>query len=216
MYSCIKCGKEFEKRHSYIGHCSSHNRSESYKLNRKKINKTSIKSIKCKYCDKEFENGLKLGGHQTWCTSNPNIHETKSKLGLLRKGTILTEEHKAKISKSRKQYLDNNPGNIPYLLNHSSNESYPEKIFREALERRNIIGWTYNHPIKRYSLDFAFIEQKIDVEIDGGTHNLPEVILKDKLRDDTLNKLGWKTIRFTAVQIKENVEKCIDILLELL
>jgi very-short-patch-repair endonuclease len=196
--------------------------------------------INCKYCNKELSPFGKA--HEKFCVENPNkqsmsgsnnpnygkkgsnqyangakmTDETKSKIGLSFKGKTLTEEHKAKISKSRKQYLDNNPGNIPYLLNHSSNESYPEKIFREALERRNIIGWTYNHPIKRYSLDFAFIEQKIDVEIDGGTHNLPEVILKDKLRDDTLNKLGWKTIRFTAVQIKENVEKCIDILLELL
>ena len=196
--------------------------------------------INCKHCNKELSPFGK--SHERFCIENPNKEsrsgsnnpnygkkgsnqyangikmsdETKAKISKARKGKTLTEEHKAKISKARKQYLDDNPGNIPYLLNHSSNESYPEKIFREALERRNIIGWTYNHPIKRYSLDFAFIEQKIDVEIDGGTHNLPEVILKDELRDDTLNKLGWKTIRFTAVQIKENVEKCIDILLELL
>ena len=196
--------------------------------------------INCKYCNKELSPFGK--SHERFCHENPNrenraghnnpnygkkgsnqyakgakmTDETKFKIGLLFKGKTLTEEHKAKISKSRKQYLDNNPGNIPYLLNHSSNESYPEKIFREALERRNIIGWKYNYPVKRYSLDFAFIEQKIDVEIDGGTHNLPEVILKDKLRDDTLNKLGWKTVRFTAIQIKENVEKCIDNLLELL
>lgn len=216
MYTCKTCGKEFEKRYSYIGHCSSHHRSESYRLNRKKNSQNFVKSKKCKYCGEEFENGLKLGGHQTWCTLNPNVQETKNKIGKIRSGTKLSEEQKSKISKSRKLYLDNNPGNIPYLLNHSSQESYPEKIFREALERRNIIGWTYNHPIKRYSLDFAFIEQKIAVEIDGGTHNLPEVILKDKLRDETLNRLGWTTIRYTAAQVKKDVEKCVDNLLKLL
>jgi very-short-patch-repair endonuclease len=221
MYKCRICGKEFEKRYAYIGHCSVHNRNESYKLNRKKLgseenNKNNIKIKKCKYCNKEFESGLQLGGHQTWCKLNENADDLKMKIKKISSGRKLTEEHKDKISKARKKYLDENPGKIPYLLNHSSNESYPEKIFREALEKTLISDWKYNYPVKRYSLDFAFITRKIDVEIDGSTHNLEEIMIKDKLRDETLNFLGWKVIRFSAKEVKEDVGLCINKLLNYL
>jgi very-short-patch-repair endonuclease/uncharacterized C2H2 Zn-finger protein len=219
MYTCKTCGKEYENRHSYIGHCSSHNRGESFKLGRKKENSHKIKKEKpvsskvCKYCNLSFENGQKLAGHQTWCKLNPNLIYTKSKISLISTGRILSDSQKRKISESRKKYLDENPGRIPYLLNHSSNESYPEKLFRLALEKNNITGWEYNYPVKRYSLDFAFIDNMIDVEIDGETHNLEEVAAKDKIRTEELSKLGWKTLRFTSKEIKNNIEECIKILL---
>lgn len=44
-----------------------------------------------------------------------------------------TQETKDKISKARIKYLLEHPDKIPYLLNHSSNESYPEKYFNELL-----------------------------------------------------------------------------------
>lgn len=219
MYKCKTCGKEYEHRHSYIGHCSSHNRGESFKLGRKKETSHKIKKEKlaspkiCKYCNLSFENGQKLAGHQTWCKLNPNVIDTKSKIGFISTGRILSDSQKRKISESRKKYLDENPGRIPYLLNHSSKESYPEKLFRLALEKNNITGWEYNYPVKRYSLDFAFIDNLIDVEIDGETHNLEEVATKDKIRTDELSNLGWKTLRFTSNEIKNNIDECIKILL---
>lgn len=221
MYKCKTCGKEYDKRHSYIGHCSSHNRGESFKLGRKKNKKSIENNISlnidrpklCKYCGIEFNKGKQLAGHQTWCKLNPNLEKTRNKIGQNSTGRILTDDHKKKISNSRKKYLDENPGKIPYLLNHSSKESYPEKLFRLALEKHNIKGWAYNYPVKRYSLDFAFIDKLIDVEIDGETHNLDDVIEKDKIRTQELSKLGWKTIRFTSRQIKNNIDGCIKILL---
>ena len=38
-----------------------------------------------------------------------------------------SEETKKKISEIRKKYLSENPDKVPYKLNHSSTESYPEK-----------------------------------------------------------------------------------------
>ena len=114
----------------------------------------------------------------------------------------------------RKKYLDNNPGNIPYLLNHSSKESYPEKIFRNELERRKIEGWEQEYPIKRYSLDFAFVDKKIDVEIDGETHNNKQVILKDLERDKILSLEGWKIIRFKSSDVKNNIDLVMNFLIK--
>jgi very-short-patch-repair endonuclease len=222
MYTCKTCGKEFEKKYSFIGHCSVHNRSDSYKKNRKKekilkTDETENKNIKkCKYCNLEFNSGLKLGGHQTWCKMNPGVNETKKIIANLHLGSVLSQDHKDKISKGRKEYLNNNPGNIPYLLNHSSKESYPEKKFRQELEKRNICGWKYNYPVKRYALDFAFLEKMLDVEIDGNTHNQPSVAQKDKIRDASLSEMGWTVIRFTDGEIKKNINFCIEKLISFL
>lgn len=192
--------------------------------------------MNCKYCNKELS--PKGKSHELFCKANPErksrsgsnnpnygkkgsnqykkgrtmSEATKAKIGKAHKGKTLTDDHKSKISASRKLFLDENPGKIPYLLNHSSKESYPEKIFREALERNNIKGWEYNYSILRYAIDFAFTDHKLAVEIDGGTHLLQEVVEKDKIRDKRLSDLGWNTIRFTASDVKTDVEKCIEIL----
>jgi len=207
MYICDICGKEYENRKSYIGHHSSH------KIRIKRIKPIIEKLIPikyCKYCNKEFSDGRKLGGHQSWCTFNPNTQLTRDRIGNAFRDRILTVEHKDKISEARKKYLDDNPGQIPYLLNHSSKESNPEKIFREELEKRNITGWIQEYPVKRFSLDFAFPDEMIDVEIDGSTHLQENVKKKDTERDIILSDLGWKVYRINAKEIKNNLNKIVD------
>jgi len=124
-YICDKCNREFDKRHSLIGHKKN--------CGKIKIEKIKIKKVyKCKYCNLILEDGSKVGGHVTNCKSNPNYEKNlKKRKDILskNKGKKLSDETKQKISKSRKEYLLNNPDKVPYLLNHSRNESYPEKYF---------------------------------------------------------------------------------------
>lgn len=46
---------------------------------------------------------------------------------------------------------------------------------------------------RHYDLDFAHVENKINVEIDGSSHRGREQ--KDTRRDETLRNMGWKVIR---------------------
>lgn len=123
-----------------------------------------------------------------------------------------SEETKNKISKSRIKYLNENPDKVPYLINHSSKQSYPEQIFQNALESSKITGWIYNYQVGIYQYDFAFPDLKIDVEIDGATHNLEKVKKIDQRRDKFSNDNGWTVLRFTANQVKRDVIGCINIL----
>lgn len=50
----------------------------------------------------------------------------------------------------------------------------------------------------------------IDVEIDGGTHNLDYVKAIDKKRDRFSKKNGWKVIRFTAKEVLNDLDGCIE------
>lgn len=48
---------------------------------------------------------------------------------------------------------------------------------------------------------------KLDVEIDGGTHNLPNVQRIDARRDKFSESEGWTVLRFTANEVKTDVNK---------
>jgi very-short-patch-repair endonuclease len=122
-----------------------------------------------------------------------------------------SQETKDKLSVIRKKFLSENPDKVPYRLNHSSKESYPEKIFREALEQNILdIPWIQEYHFGVYSFDFAFPTLKIDVEIDGATHKLPKVKEIDLRRDKEANDNGWIVVRFDAEKIKYDTSVCVD------
>ena len=134
-------------------------------------------------------------------------------------GRPCSEETKRKISNSRKEYLRKNPDKVGYKLNHSSKESYPEKYFAEAFKAHGANLQRYVR-IGLFCLDFCDIDKKIDIEIDGGTHTLPDVIDKDKRRDKQLQELGWKIIRicwsdFMKLSTEERENKVVTILKDL-
>lgn len=107
----------------------------------------------------------------------------------------LSEETKNKISISIKKYLQEHPDKVPYLLNHSSKESYPENYFEDVLQKTNLKYKRY-YQLSIYQLDFAFVDKKIDLEIDGSQHyNDKKIVESDKERTEFLNQNGWETIR---------------------
>lgn len=110
-----------------------------------------------------------------------------------RKGRKHSKETKQKLSEFRKHFLKENPDKVPYLLNHSRNESYPERYFREILENNNI-KFEQEYRESYYSLDFKI--GMIDLEIDGEQHYLDsKIINSDKRRSSYLESLGYTIIR---------------------
>ena len=62
---------------------------------------------------------------------------------------------------------------------------------------------------RMYILDFAFAEEKIDIECDGRYwHKLRSK--KDKERDEFLRSKGWCVHRFNDKEIKENLEEVLE------
>lgn len=120
-----------------------------------------------------------------------------------------SEETKKKLSEIRIKYLKENPDKVPYLINHSSNKSWPEKIFEGALIKSKIVGWESRYRNGIYQYDIAFPKQKIDVEIDGGTHKTEKVMKIDARRDAWSISEGWTVIRFPAERVKKNLDECI-------
>ncbi len=136
--------------------------------------------------------------------------ETKEKLKKLGTGKKHSEATKKKISEIRIAYLTAHPDKVPYLINHSSKQSYPEKLFQTALESSKIDGWIFEYQNGIYQYDFAFPQIKLDIEIDGGTHLTDKVKKIDERRDIWSKSQGWTVLRFTAKEVKTDIIKCID------
>jgi len=120
-----------------------------------------------------------------------------------------SDETKRKISEIRKEYLKNNPDKVPYLLNHSRNESYPEKYFTELFKNEKI-EVIKKFRIGLYELDFSIPHKKINIEIDGEQHYVDNKIVESDLRRNRyLSDLGWIThrIRWSEYQKMGNIEK---------
>ena len=120
--------------------------------------------------------------------------ETRIKISKITKGRKHSKETKEKLSKLQKQYLNNNPDKIPFLLNHSSNKSYPEKYFEDLFVKENI-PLKYHKRIGRYELDFYNEDLMKYIEIDGEQHFSEYMIKHDQERKEYLEKLGWKEMR---------------------
>lgn len=111
------------------------------------------------------------------------------------KGKHLSEEHKKKTSIGMKRYFKEHPDRVPYLLNHSSKESYPEKYFREIFTKEDFPAFIQDKYVKGYFLDFAFESRNVYIEIDGEQHYVDKKIVQhDIKRQSILGATEWKCV----------------------
>ena len=59
----------------------------------------------------------------------------------------------------------------------------------------------YGEITKFYIADFLDVDNKIDIEIDGGYHTTEEQQLKDKEREEDFKKMGYSTLRITNEEV---------------
>lgn len=106
-----------------------------------------------------------------------------------------SEKTKKVLSEKRCRWLKENPDKAGYILCHKSRgESYPEKYFREWLEKENIF-FEKEYQFKLYSFDFL-VNNKIDLEIDGEQHHNDKKMKEhDRRRDEASSKAGFIVYR---------------------
>lgn len=89
---------------------------------------------------------------------------------------------------------------------------------RKAMTESEVILWTFlrkravrgfkfrrQHPIGVYIADFACIQAKLVVEVDGATHWMPEQLANDARRTAFLERAGWRVLRVTNPDVFENM-----------
>lgn len=67
------------------------------------------------------------------------------------------------------------------------------------------ISGEHDKPCKFYIADFLDVDNKIDIEVDGGYHTTEEQQLKDKEREEDFKKMGYSTWRFTNEEVNKGM-----------
>lgn len=223
-YICENCGNEHNGSYGSGRFCSKHCRC-SFNAKQVKTRKTcqigkhkraEYGTWKCDRCGLVFETRRQLQEHNHWVhpiqkgsSWNKGLtKDTDERVALYvktckerghyvspTKGKHIPDTLKAKISKSMKKYFKEHPDRVPYVLNHSSKESYPEQYFRIAFKNEGFPKFVQDKYVDGYFLDFAFDELKMFIEVDGEQHYVDKNIVKhDVIRKQVLDKTKWKCI----------------------
>ena len=70
------------------------------------------------------------------------------------------------------------------------------------------------HDLEPYVLDFFCREAAIAIEVDGFSHDLGSNPQRDVRRDASLASEGIKTLRFRALDIRDNLEGVVTMIVE--
>ena len=165
-FICEACGKHFIKRQSFFAHKGSH----SKKKKRVPWNKGLTK---------ESDARVKKAG------------ETYSQTQKGAKRNALSSEHKISISKSMsKAHQEGRAHNIG-KSRWNSKQSYPESFFEKVIINEfSDKNYKTEFNVGVYSIDFAWPEKKLAIEIDGSQHLLEERKMKDDQKDKLLHQEG--------------------------
>jgi very-short-patch-repair endonuclease len=111
----------------------------------------------------------------------------------------------------------------PYLKNRSrklrKGMTETEVMIWNRLRRKQINGLQFyrQKPLGKYIVDFYCPAKKLVIEIDGGQHFWNDNPEKDKERDKYLaDALGYKILRFTNVDIFQNIEGVVHKIIEVI
>lgn len=201
MLKCDKCDKEFESARSLAGHKSSHSVRSKNGEGRRFTGKL-VEFRYCRYCSKEFprsEDGSfrSVSGHVTTCHLNPNRQSTIDKMSIASSLKRHSEDSRNKISEAMKlAHAEGRAWNIG-RSRWNNEKSYPEKFFTRVIENEfEDKNYSSEYNVGNYSIDFAWVDKKIAIEIDGDQHiRFQHQIDSDIRKDKLLTSEGWKVLR---------------------
>ncbi len=87
-----------------------------------------------------------------------------------------------------------------------------ERMLWKVLKNKQLNGHRFRrqHPVGQYITDFACLEQKTIIELDGGQHS--EQLAYDEQRTSFLRAHGWKVLRFWNNDVLNNLEGVFSII----
>ncbi len=66
------------------------------------------------------------------------------------------------------------------------------------------------HIVSQYILDFAYLDNRIAIELDGGYHSKENQQYDDAVRTKHLESFGWRVLRFTNSEVFHDLESVIS------
>ena len=216
MYKCKYCNLEFNSKRGLIIHIQSiHNKLKDYNSKYKFYNYEleNLENPKCKICGKEIN--IKYRGISLNYCDNPQCKFLYKSNNM----KLYYDEHpevKEKLREKRLKYLSDksNFNSTAFGKRINKELSFLEKWFYDNIIKKYNLTDKYTiineYTFNKYSLDFAFINIKLDVELDGTCHfNNGKRIEHDIERDKYLIDNGWHIYRISWYDFRYNENKTI-------
>jgi very-short-patch-repair endonuclease len=85
---------------------------------------------------------------------------------------------------------------------------FPERLVWSRIRSGQLEGWKFRrqHPVGRYIADFACVELRLIVELDGDTHGEATQVCRDAARTAYLEAEGWQVIRFWNAEVMDSLD----------
>jgi len=89
--------------------------------------------------------------------------------------------------------------------------TYSEVKLWNEIKNGQMMGYDFDRqrPIGNYIVDFYCKDLQLALEVDGITHQDEKVMLKDEMRQNELEILGIKFLRFDALLVVNKVESVV-------
>ena len=203
-WKCNSCGEVFRTRrllgqHRKVYHCI---------CDQSQGQLSTKETYCCKFCGKEWVTTKSgFGNHEKYCKSNPSAGH--------RIGHSHSEETKKRISEVlKKAHAEGRAHNIGECR-WNNEPSYPERWFMKVLKNEFDLekdkDYKMELPFHRFSLDFAWPNKKICIEIDGEQHErFQEQKNRDIEKDRLLKEEGWIELRKSWKEIYNNPKVFIE------
>ncbi len=83
-------------------------------------------------------------------------------------------------------------------------DTWSEKLMWTWLRDRRFSSYKFRRqtPLDHYILDFFCLEARLDIEVDGFQHGMPDKIARDAERDAWLQARGVKVLRFWNLRLR--------------
>jgi very-short-patch-repair endonuclease len=110
----------------------------------------------------------------------------------------------------------------PWLKKYSrdlrKNMTEAEMRLWDKIRQRQLKGRQFfrQRPIGSYIVDFYCPTAKLIIEVDGGQHYYGIGAEKDKIRDEFMNKLGMRVLRFSDLEVLKSTKEVLETIFELL
>lgn len=89
---------------------------------------------------------------------------------------------------------------------------FERRLWQHIRNRKLGFRFRRQHPVDGYILDFACEELKLGIELDGSQHNEVRGLTYDATRTETLEKSGWKILRFWNNEVMDNLDGVYEVI----
>ena len=113
-------------------------------------------------------------------------------------------------------YLPYNKNLKQYSRNLRNNSTLSEVLLWQQLRAGNIRGYKFNRqkPLDNYIVDFYCKKLNLVIEVDGESHFVGDAPIRDRERQDILERMGLSFLRFDDMDVKMNISFVIRVLEE--